>query len=140
MRTFSWIVLTLVAALLLLGGFASAYVAYFADASSDLIVGETSLQQVAAGDAALETALRGRRATAAAFSLGFGVLMLFVVLVPYRRGEKWAWWALLASATVLGGVILLRAMVLVNPLGAGTGGMILVVTVIALLMDFKRLR
>jgi hypothetical protein len=140
MKTFSWILLTLVAALLLLGGFASAYTSYFIDASRDLIVGETSLEEVAAGDAAVETALRGRRATAAAFSMGFAVLMLFVVLGPYRRGEKWAWWALLASVAVLSGAILLRTLVLVNPLGAGTGGGILLATVIALLLDLKRLR
>lgn len=114
--------------------------AYFADASSDLIVGEVSLQAVASGDSSVETALRGRRGTAAAFSLGFAVMMLFVVLVPYRRGEKWAWWALLASVLALGIAILLRALVLENPLGAATGGLILLVTVVALLLDVKRLR
>jgi hypothetical protein len=68
------------------------------------------------------------------------VLFLFVVLGPYRRGDVWSWWALLASSAALGLVIMLRVPVLGTRLGAGTGLVQLIVVLVALLLDVQRLR
>jgi hypothetical protein len=52
-----------------------------------------------AGDDAVK-AIRGRRLTAATWALGYAILFGWVALVPYRRGERWAWWVLLASLII----------------------------------------
>ena len=46
------------------------------------------------------TALRGRRVTAATWALAYGLILWGVLLVPYRRGERWAWWTILLSLVV----------------------------------------
>lgn len=37
--------------------------------------------------------------------LGFGLLMVAIAAVPYRRGERWAWYASWAAPTVLLGFL-----------------------------------
>ncbi len=138
MTTVSWILLALVAFLIILGGLGSTGAAYFGDGSADVIVGTTSLSDLPI-DREVANALRGRRGTAAALALGFGVLLMAVTLGPYRRGAVWAWWAILASTGVTAGVILLR----VPTLGIVQGtysvvGFLLVLA--ALLLDAGRLR
>ncbi len=56
------------------------------------------LQQIG-GDKAVDAAkaVQGRRATAATWAFAYSIIAIFVILFPYRRGEKWAWWALLLS-------------------------------------------
>jgi len=100
MKTVSWILLTVAAALTLLGSLASLGVAYFAAPTADQVVPGTSVQALGAGAGHPEitTSLRARRGTAAAYAIGYAVLLLVIVLVPYRRGEVWAWWAVLAGA------------------------------------------
>src|SRR5215213_5687865 len=57
-----------------------------------------SLEQLtAAAGQEVALSIRGRRATAATWALGCALLSIFVVIFPYRRGEKWAWWALLIA-------------------------------------------
>src|SRR5687767_3666231 len=107
MRTASWVVLAVVGALFLFGGLASTYVAY-TGAEDPLLPGGPTVSAVDAVHPGLATALRGRRATAAAFAVALAVLWLYVVLVPYRRGEVSSWWALLAASLALGIVIMLR--------------------------------
>ena len=63
MRTVSWVLLAIVAVLLILGGLSSLTIAYFGAASSDVITGSTSLQDLNITPEAA-TALRGRRGTA----------------------------------------------------------------------------
>jgi len=72
-------------------------------------------------------AVRARRATAAAYGAGFGILFLLVSVGPYRRGDVWAWWALLVGMSVVSVLILLRVPLLRVPsagsslvAGAGT--------------------
>ena len=139
MRTASWVVLAVVGALFLLGGLVSTYIAY-GGADDPLLPGGPTVSAVDAVHPGLATALRGRRATAAAFALAYGVLWLYVVLVPYRRGEVSSWWALLAASLALGIVIMLRVPVLGTRLGAATGLLQLVVVVVGLLLDVRRLR
>jgi hypothetical protein len=63
------------------------------------------------------TAVRARRATAAAYAAGFATLFLAITLWPYHRGEVWARWALAAGMLVVS-VILLRILFLGVRLGA----------------------
>lgn len=139
MRTASWIVLAIVGVLFLLGGAVSTYIAY-SGAEDNLLPGGPTVEQAEAVHPGLGNALRGRRATAAAFALAYAVLFLSVVFGPYRRGEVWAWWALLASSAVLGIVIMLRVPALGTRLGAATGLIQLAVVLVGLLLDLRRLR
>jgi hypothetical protein len=139
MRTASWVLLVVVAGLLLLGSLASTYTAY-AGVEDNLLPGGPTVQDLEATHPGLATALRGRRATAAAFALAFAVLLLFVALVPYRRGDVWSWWAVLAASLTLGLVIMARVPILDTRLGAATGLVQLGVVVLALLLDVRRLR
>lgn len=68
----------------------------------------------------MATAVRARRATAAAYAAGFATLFLVITLVPYRRGEVWAWWALAAGTLVVTVLILLRIPILGVGPGEGT--------------------
>jgi hypothetical protein len=70
----------------------------------------------------VETALRSRRSTAAAYSAGFATLFLLITVGPYRRGEVWAWWALLVGMLVPSLLILLRVPLLGTGLAGTTGG------------------
>lgn len=137
MRTASWVLLAIVGALMLAGAAASAAVAY--GGSEDVLVpGGPTLAALDGIHPGLATAIRGRRATAAGFALAYAVLFLYVVLVPYRRGDTWAWWALLAGALALGVVLVMRVPVLGVRTGAGTGLVQLVVVAVAVLLDVRR--
>jgi hypothetical protein len=137
MRTVSWLVLALVAFLILLGSVSSLLFAYFGDPADDVITGTVSLQSLGQGPEVVQ-ALRGRRGTAAAFGLAFAVLMLIVVVVPYRRGEVWAWWALLICNAFLAAGLILRIPTLHITQGATTS-VISLLAVVALLLDVARL-
>src|SRR5688500_13691346 len=107
MRTASWILLAVAGALMLFGSLASAYTAY-GGARDAIGEGGASVDDVAAWRADVATAIRARRGTAAAFAAAYSVLFLAVVLGPYRRGDVWSWWALLAAALTLGLLIVAR--------------------------------
>ena len=138
MRTISWVLLLVVALLIVLGGTASATIAYFASGANDMITESTSLDDINVSEE-VSTALRGRRGTAAAFALGFSVLMLWVIVGPYRKGEIWSWWAIFCSTAILAAVIMLRVPSLDSSQGAMTGLLLLIVVVVALLLDVRRL-
>ena len=139
MRTASWVLLAVVGVLLLLGGLTSTYIAY-SGAEDNLLPGGPTVDAVESVHPGLENAMRGRRATAAAFAVAYATLFLFVVLGPYRRGDVWSWWALAAAAGVLGLIIMLRVPMLGTRLGAATGLIQLAVVLVALLLDVRRLR
>jgi hypothetical protein len=138
MRILSWVILTIVTVLIMVASLGSASIAYFGDPTNEVIVGSTSLGDLQIGDD-VKNALRGRRGTAAAFALGFCCLMLFVILGPYRKGTIWAWWAVLCSFVLVGGTMLLRILPLGMWQGASIGGIILLITIPALLLDSARL-
>jgi hypothetical protein len=137
LRTASWVLLVIVAALTIFGSLASATVALRGQEDS---LGRATVTELAQGRAGVATAVHGRRLTAAAFGAGFGVLLLAVVLVPYRRGEVWAWWAVLAATLTVALLILARVPFVGTRSGAGTGLVMLVVVGLALALDAGRLR
>jgi hypothetical protein len=139
LRTASWVLLTIVGALVLLISFISANLGY----RGDYPIGGVPVAEVAAGREAILTALRGIRGTSAAYAAGFAVLFLATVLGPYRRGETGAWWALLAAMLAIVVVTLARAPILGIPMGQGGTGPVLVlggVILLGLLLDVSRLR
>jgi hypothetical protein len=118
MKTASWVILGVVGVLTLLGSLFSVGIAY-ASLIEDKI-GPATLTELSAGRPELATAVRARRATAAAYGAGFATLFLAITLGPYRRGDVWAWWALLAGTLVVSVLILLRVPFLGINLGAPT--------------------
>jgi len=139
LRTTSWVLLAIVGALILLGSVASATLAY----RGDYPIGAMPVAEVAAGRAGLETALRAVRGTAAAYAAGYAVLFLATVLGPYRRGEKGAWWAILAGMLAVVLVTLARVPLLGIPVPqAGTGAAVTQggIVLLALLLDVGRVR
>jgi len=115
MKTASWIIVAIVGVLTLVGSIVSLGIAY---GSSRDQIGPVSLAELAAGRQEVATAVRARRATAAAYAAGFATLFLAIVLGPYRRGDVWAWWALAAGTIVVSVLILLRIPFLDIRLGA----------------------
>ena len=135
LRTVSWSLLVLVGVLVLLTSLVSANLAY----RGDYPVGGVSIAEIASGRDAVLEGLRGTRGTAAAWAAAWAALFLAVVLGPYRRGDVATWWGLLASAVVLGAVVGVRVLFLRSQAGTGTALVILVVVLVALLLDVKRL-
>jgi len=115
MKTASWIILVAVGALMLLGSLVSLGIAY---GSARDQIGSASLSELSVGGPEVATAVRARRATAAAYAAGYATLFLAITLGPYRRGEVWAWWALTAGTLVVSVLILLRVPFLGIRLGA----------------------
>ena len=138
LKLLSWILLTLVGGLTVFGALASMSVAYFQD--DDPMGGVMPLSELADGRSDVETMLRARRGTSAAFGVGYGLLFLIIAVFPYRRGDVWAWWAVLASTIVVSGIILLRKLMLGTNLGLGAATIPLAVVVVALLLDVSRIR
>jgi len=135
MKKASWVVLCVLGLLILVLSLASAVNAYWRDWG----IGPTTLTKIEMVAPGAEVALRGSRATAAAFGVGF-VLFLAIVLGPYRRGEVWAWWALLGSMLSFAAVALLRVPLLGTTLGTTPAVVPLIVVLVALLLDLGRLR
>ena len=135
LRTVSWVLLALVGAVVLLGSLSSANLAY----RGEYPIAGVSITDIASGREVVLLGLRGTRGTAAAWAAAWATLFLAVVLGPYRRGDVATWWGILASVVVLGAVA--GARVLLIPFQAGTGEplVLLVVVLIALLLDVKRL-
>ena|SRR5258706_6856739 len=137
LRTVSWVVLALMGAVILLISCASAYLAYL----GDYPIGGVPVAEVAGGRLGVLTALRGIRGTSAAYAAGYAVLFLVTVLGPYRRGEVWSWWALLAGALTIALLGLLRVPLLGIAFGAGGSGPVFTqaaVVVVGLLLDVGR--
>jgi hypothetical protein len=138
MKKASWIVLAVAGTAFILISLVSAIHAY--NRSDDYGIGGVRVSKVAAGREEVATALRGIRATSAAFAAAYGVLYLAIVLTPYRRGDAWAWWALFAgSATVLA-IALLRIPFLDTTLGVSAGATQFTLTMVGLLLDVRRLK
>lgn len=135
LRTVSWALLALVGVGVFLIALTSANLAY----RGDYPVGGVSIAEIASGRDAVLEGLRGVRGTAAAWAAAWAALFLSVVFGPYRRGDVATWWGLLASALVLGAVVGARVMFLRSQAGTGTALVILVVVLVALLLDVKRL-
>jgi len=137
MKTASWIILVVVGALMLLGSLVSLGIAY---GSTQDQIGPASLAELSVGKPEVATAVRARRATAAAYAAGFATLFLAITLGPYRRGDVWAWWALAAGTLVVSVLILLRVPFLGIRLGASAALVQLVVAGLGLALGAGRMR
>jgi hypothetical protein len=136
LRTVSWVLLAVVGVLVLLVSFVSANLAY----RGDYPIAGVSVNEIAAGRDAVLVGLRGVRGTSAAWGAAWAALFLAVVAGPYRRGDTTAWWGILASVLVLGAVAAARVVLLPGqPAGTGTPLLILVIVLVALLVDVRRL-
>src|SRR4030095_3222537 len=135
MRTASWVLLTILGGLTLLASLASAGLAY----RGDYPVGGVSIEHVANGRAPVLSGLRGIRGTPAAYAAAYAVLFLAIVLVPYRRGEVWAWWALAAALLTLLVIVALRIPMLDTRLGVGSAVPSAGIGCLGLLLDVRRL-
>jgi len=138
MRKASWICLTVAATAFILVSLVSAAHAY--NTADDYGIGGTRLSRVAAGREAVASGLRGIRGTSAAFASAYGVLYLAIVLVPYRRGEVWAWGALFAGSLTVLAITLLRIPFLDTTLGVSGGATQFGLTMAGLLLDVRRLK
>ena len=137
MKTTSWVILVIVGALMLLGSLASLGRAYI---SAEDQIGPASLAELSTGRPEVAAAMRARRATAAAYAAGFATLLLAIALGPYRRGDVWAWWAILTGTLVVSVLILLRIPFLGIRLGAAAALIQLVMVGLGLAFGAGRLR
>jgi hypothetical protein len=83
------------------------------------------------------TALRGRRVTAATWALAYGIMLWWVLLVPYKRGERWAWWAILLSIVVSQLLSLARIPMLDTQQGAAASAILMGVALVGLLLGAR---
>ena len=134
----SWILLTVVGVAVTVLSLVSAMHAY--RTSDDYGIGGMRVSRVAGGDTGIETALRGIRGTSAAYAVAYGVLFLAIVLGPYRRGDVWAWKALLAAGVTHFVLVLLRIPILGTQLGVNAAEMQLGGLIVGLLLDVGRLK
>ena len=138
MKKASWILLTVAGVAITLASLVSAAHAY--RTGDNYGIGNSSVSKVAAGDIGVATALRGIRGTSAAYSAAFGVLFLAIVLGPYRRGDVWAWKALLAAGLTHFVLVLLRIPILGTQLGFTPAAIQFGLLVVGLLLDAGRLK
>jgi hypothetical protein len=138
MKKASWIVLAVLGIAITFFSLVSAVHAYWT--SDDYAIGASRVSHLAGGDPGVATALRGIRGTSAAFGAAYGVLFLAVVLGPYRRGDVWAWKALLIAGLTQCVLVLLRVPILGTRLGVSAAITPLVLLVAGLLLDVGRLR
>jgi hypothetical protein len=134
----SWVILLVVSGAIVLFSAQSLWIAY--TGKPDGLTREYTLTQIQeqGGDQAVK-AFRGRRATAATWALGYALLALAVTWIPYRRGEKWAWWALLGSLGLSQFLSLVRAVMLVTGEGLNTPAILLAFSLLSLLAGAPRM-
>jgi hypothetical protein len=138
MKKASWILLTVLGVAITLLSLVSAANAY--RTRVDYGIGPSRVSKVAGGEAGVATALRGIRATSAAYAAAYGVLLLAIVLGPYRRGDVWAWKALLVAGLTQFVLVLLRIPILDTQLGVAPAVTQVVLLVVGLLLDVGRLK
>ena len=133
----SWVILLVVSAAIILLSAQSLWIAY--SGGPDTLTPEYTLTQIGeqGGDQAIK-AFRGRRATAASWALGYGLLALVVIWIPYRRGEKWAWWALFLSMGISQLLSMARVVALGSTVGAGTAAALFAFVLLGLMAGAPR--
>lgn len=133
----SWVILLVVSGMLLLASAQSLWIAY--TGGQDGLTREYTLTHIGeqGGDQAVK-AFRGRRATAATWAIGYGLLAIAVIWAPYRRGEKWAWWALFVSLGLSQFLSLGRAIMLGTTVGTATPAVLLAFVLLGLLAGAPR--
>jgi hypothetical protein len=134
----SWVILVIVLGAITLLSLQSIWLAY--TSPKDNITPTYALDQVReAGGEDAAKAIRGRRATAATWALGYALLGIAVVFGPYRRGERWAWWALFVSLGLSQLLSLARAAMLGTTFGLSAPAIILALGLLGLLAGAPRI-
>lgn len=134
----SWILLFLLSLVVIVLSFSSLGTAYFGD--QDYLMAGFGLEQLqGAGGPEAVKAFRGRRATAATWALGWGMLYAWLALIPYRRKERWAWWAMLASLLLPELLSLARYITIGARSGAGAAATLLALGLLGLLMGVPQI-
>lgn len=128
----SWVILLVVSGAIIILSAQSLRIAY--TGAPDSLTGDYTLTQIGehGGEQAVK-AFRGRRATAATWALGYGLLALAVIWKPYRRNEKWAWWAIFLSLGLSQFLSLARAITLQTSVGTATPAILLAFVLLGLL-------
>ncbi len=135
--TTSWVVLLLLAAALTAVSLLSSTRAL--RRAPDALSPSYTVEQLEATNRDAAEAIRGRRLTASAFAVGCGLFLAFIVLGPYRRGERWAWWALLVPFGTVSLLLMARTPIMGIRQGAGVGVILLVVLLVGLLAGAPRI-
>lgn len=133
----SWVILLVISGAIILLSAQSVWIAY--TGGQDGLTSEYTLTQIGehGGDQAVK-AFRGRRATAATWALGYSLLAIAVIWIPYRRAEKWAWWAVLLSVGLSQFLSLGRAITLGTTAGTGAPAIMLAFVLLGLLAGAPR--
>jgi hypothetical protein len=134
LRTASVVILTVVGALVLVASLGSAGLAYF----GDYPIAGVQIREIAGDREVVLTGLRGVRGTSAAWGAAWAVLMLAIVLGPYRKGDVASWWGILVSTLAAAVVVALRVVVLGTSLGTGGPLLLVLLVMIGLLLDVRR--
>jgi hypothetical protein len=132
-----WLMLLALGILMTLGGLESLLFAY---RSGNEAPGGVSMQELSKLSPELPVALRGRRATAASLAITCGILISWMAALPYRRGEKWAWWALLCSVGLGALLSVLRISVLGTKTGIAGPGIFLIWLIVALSISYRDMK
>ena len=131
--TVGWILLLLLAAALTLLSINSIYLPLAS--RPDGVTSSVTLDDIGAKTSPeVATALRGRRVTAATWALAYGLMLWGVLLVPYKRGERWAWWTILLSIVVSQFLSLARIPMLDTRQGAAASAIIIGMALVGLLL------
>lgn len=134
--TVGWVLLLLLAAALTLLSINSIYLPLAA--RPDDVTPSVTINDIGAKTSPeVATALRGRRVTAATWALAYGLMLWGVLLVPYRRGERWAWWTILLSIVVSQLLSLARIPLLDTQQGAAASAILTGVAVVGLLLGAR---
>jgi hypothetical protein len=134
--TVGWVLLLLMAAALTLLSINSTYLPLMS--RPDGVTSSVTIDDIGAKTSPeVATALRGRRVTAATWALAYGIMLWGVLLVPYRRGERWAWWAILLSMVVSQLLSLARIPMLDTQQGAAASAILIGMALVGLLLGAR---
>ena len=134
----SWVILLVVSAAILLSSAQSLWIAYAG--GTDVLTTEYTLTQIAEqGGEQAAKAFRGRRVTAATWAMAYALAAIAITWIPYRRGERWAWWALLASLGISQLLSLARAIALGTTAGITAPALLLAFVLLGLLAGAPRM-
>ena len=134
----SWVILLVVSVLIALAS-AGSLIQGYSKTDENLTRDYSTVQMKEQGGEEAFKAFKARRVTAATWALAYALLAIAVTLVPYRRGEQWAWWALLVAIGVSQILSMARAVTLMTTAGAGTAGVLLAFMLLGLMAGAPRM-
>jgi hypothetical protein len=134
----SWVILLVVSVLIALAS-AGSLIQGYSKTDEYLTRDYSTVQMKEQGGEEAFKAFKARRVTAATWALAYALLAMAVTLVPYRRGEQWAWWALLVAIGVSQILSMARAVTLMTTAGAGTAGVLLAFMLLGLMAGAPRM-